>query len=56
MSSDNLSTTTSTDTFPGFVDVGVDLAKNCFQVAYLDPKTRKLINRQLTRSKFYNFI
>lgn len=44
------------DTCPGYVDVGVDLAKNCFQVAYVDPSTNRMVNRQMTRTKFNDFI
>ena len=39
-----------------FVNVGVDLAKNVFQVAYEDPHTSNMINRQMTRSKFESFL
>ncbi|MDD7022114.1 MAG: IS110 family transposase [Aeromonadales bacterium] len=44
------------DTVSGYVDVGVDLAKNVFQVAYIDPSSRRLVNRQLTRARFYDFV
>ena len=36
--------------------VGVDLAKNVIQIAYRDLKTGKFINKQLSRSKFKEFI
>ena len=39
-----------------FVNVGVDLAKNVFQVAYEDPHTSTMVNRQLNRSKFESFL
>jgi hypothetical protein len=39
-----------------FVNVGVDLAKNVFQVAYEDPHTSTMVNRQLNRSKFDSFL
>ena len=47
--------TTSTDS-DKFVNVGVDLAKKVFQVAYKDPVTGKFINKQLKRNDFQGFI
>jgi hypothetical protein len=40
--------TTSTDS-DKFVNVGVDLAKKVFHVAYKDPVTGKFINKQLKK-------
>jgi len=39
------------DPCSGFVDVGVDLAKICYQVAYADPSTNRMVHRQMTRTK-----
>ena len=36
--------------------VGVDLAKKVFQVCYRIPGTKKIINHQLTRAKFREFL
>ena len=44
---------TSTDSF---VHIGVDLAKNVFQVAYKDPTSSKFVNRQLKRKDFKEFL
>ena len=39
-----------------FVHVGVDLAKNVFQVAYMEPRTNTLVNQQMNRTKFEKFL
>ncbi len=39
-----------------FVNVGVDLAKNVFQVAYKEPRTNTLINQQMNRTQFVKFL
>lgn len=44
---------TSTDSF---VHIGVDLAKNVFQVAYKAPTSSKFVNRQLKRKDFKEFL
>ena len=40
----------------GRMIVGVDLAKKVFQVCYRIPGTKKIINHQLTRAKFREFL
>ena len=35
--------------------IGVDLAKNVFQVHYVDEETGEIINKALSRKKFESF-
>lgn len=35
--------------------VGVDIAKNVFQVHYVDQETGEIVNRQIKRPKFIEF-
>lgn len=39
-----------------YVHIGVDLAKNVIQVAYMDPLKKRFINRQFKRSEFLKFL
>ncbi len=39
-----------------FVNVGVDLAKNVFQVAYKEPRTNTFVNQQMNRTQFVKFL
>lgn len=39
-----------------FVHVGVDLAKNVFQVAYKEQRSDTLVNQQMNRTKFEKFL
>ena len=36
--------------------IGVDLAKNVIQVSIVSPTNRELLNRELTRKKFAEFL
>ena len=38
-----------------FVHVGVDLAKNVFQVAYKEQRSNTLVNQQMNRTQFEKF-
>ena len=49
-------TKTSFSSTDSLVHVGVDLAKNVFQVAYKDPTSSKFVNRQLKRKDFKEFL
>ena len=39
-----------------FVHVGVDLAKNVFQVAYKEQRSNTLVNQQMNRTQFEKFL